>query len=179
MAAKSTESGYGTNAVALHWTSALLILVMIPLGFLMQEAGDGTKLLLYRAHAAVGVLVLLLTMARLLWKFTDSSPVPTPGLSGLHLRGMKAIHVLLYVLVLGLSVSGIALNFQSGLIDVLRGTSSEGIREFDDFKSRAAHGLLARVYIGLLIAHIGGVVVHQFRHGQVFARMGIGRSSDS
>ena len=176
MAIKSTEQGYGKVALILHWVSAMLILTMIPLGFLMQDAGKSTELILYRAHAAIEFLVLLLTVIRLVWKIADTKPSPPPGLTGLHLRGMEAIHILLYLILLALIVSGIVLNFQSGLVDVLRGASSQSVfPEFDEFRSRAAHGMLARVYIGLLVAHIAGVIVHQFRHGHVFARMGIRR----
>lgn len=176
MRAKSTEEGYGKVAVILHWVSAAFIVAMMPLGFLMQDAGEGTKLLLYRLHAAVGILVLVLTVARLLWKLVDTKPVPPPGLTGLHLRGMEVIHVLLYVLLLALAVSGIVLNFQSGLIDLLRGSSQGGFPQFDELRSRSVHGLLARVYIGLLVTHIVGVLVHQKKHGHVFARMGVSRA---
>ena len=89
---------------------------------------------------------------------------------------MKLIHASLYVVLLVLVVSGIVLNIQSGFIDVLRGATTE-IPDFGEFGSRRAHGSLARIYIALLVAHIGGVVVHQLRHGHVFARMGIGKTS--
>lgn len=176
MRARSTDAGYGRVAILLHWVCAALIIAMMPLGFLMQDAGGDTKLLAYRLHAGIGVVVLLLTAARLLWKLADTRPSPPPGLAGLHLRGMKAIHTLLYALLVALAVSGIVLNFESGLIDVLRGTAPDGVPELDGFRSRAAHGVLARVYLGLLLAHIAGVLVHQRRHGRVLARMGIGRS---
>ena len=126
-----------------------------------------------------GIIVLLLTLARLLWKLADVKPSAPPGLTGLHLRSMEGIHVLLYALLLALVVSGIVLNFQSGLIDVLRGSSGGGISEFDEFRSRSVHGLLARVYMGLLVALIAGVVVHHRRHGHVFPRMGIGKAQGS
>ncbi len=175
MRAKSSELGYGRVAVILHWMSAVLILAMLPLGFLMQDAGENTKLLLYRVHAAIGILVLLFTVTRLVWKLADTRPAPPPGITGLHLRGMEAIHILLYLVLLALAVSGIVLNLQSGLVDILRGTSQGDFPELDEFRARAAHGTLARLYIGLLVVHVGGVVVHQFRHGHVFARMGIGQ----
>ena len=41
MGARSTKAGYGSVAIILHWVSALLIVAMMPLGFLMQEAGEG------------------------------------------------------------------------------------------------------------------------------------------
>ena len=176
MQAKNSEQAYGRVAILLHWMSAVLILTMLPLGFLMQETSGGSRLLLYRTHALLGTFILILTLARLFWKRVDTEPGPPPGLSGLHLRGMNGIHVFLYVLLLVLTVSGIVLSIQSGLIDVLRGDSQEGVTELDELRARSLHGSLARVYIGLLIAHIGGVVMHQMKHGHVFARIGIGRA---
>lgn len=175
MPRKTTEQRYGGIAIALHWVSAVLILGMLPLGFLMQNAGEDSRLLQYRLHAIVGFAVLLLTVARLVWKFFDVKPAPTPGLTGVHLRGMQFVHGLLYLVLLVLTVSGLVLNVQSGLIDVLRGTAQE-FPDLSEFGARRAHGMLARIYIALLVAHIGGVVVHQFRHGHVFSRMGIGKS---
>ena len=125
-----------------------------------------------------GFTVLLLTMARLVWKLFDVKPAPTPGLTGVHLRGMELVHALLYVILLVLAGSGIALNVQSGFLDVLRGVTQD-FPDFAEFGARRAHGTLARIYIALLVAHIGGVVVHQFRHGHAFARMGFGKSDFS
>lgn len=178
MPLKSTQQRYGGVAIGLHWVSAVLILGMLPLGFLMQNAGEVDRLLWYRVHVMVGIAVLLLTMARLVWKLFDVKPAPTPGLSGVHLRGMELVHVLLYLVLLVLVGSGIALNVQSGFLDVLRGATQD-FPDFAKFGARRAHGTLARIYIALLVAHIGGVVVHQFRHGHAFARMGIGKSEVS
>ena len=173
MPMKSTQQRYGAMAIGLHWVSAVLILGMLPLGFLMQNAGDDGQLFWYRLHVMVGVAVLLLTIVRLAWKLFDVKPSPTPGLSGVHLQGMKVIHVLLYLVLLVLVVSGIVLNVQSGFVEVLSG-AKQGIPDFGEFGARRSHGMLARIYIALLVAHIGGVLLHQFRHGQVFPRMGIG-----
>ena len=175
MPMKSTQERYGRVAIGFHWVSALLILGMLSLGFLMQHAEEGDRLFWYRLHAMVGFAVLLLTIARIAWKLFDEKPEVTPGLTGIHLRGMELVHVLLYLILLVLVGSGIALNVQSGFLDVLRGATQD-FPDFAEFGARRAHGTLARIYIALLVAHIGGVAVHQFRHGNAFARMGIGKS---
>lgn len=108
-------------AIGLHWVSAALILGMLPLGLLMQDAGEGDKLFWYRLHFRIGFAVLLLTIAYLVWKLFDVKPKPTPGLTGVHRWGMEAVHVFLYLVLLVLVVSGVVLSVQSGLVDVLRG----------------------------------------------------------
>ena len=173
MQVASNGPGYGRVAVTLHWVSAVLILAMFPLGFLMQETDGGAKLLMYRAHSAIGGLILLLTIVRVGWKWRDARLAPPPGLTGWHLRGMEVIHVLLYVVLFALAGSGIALVVQAGLLDALRGGGENHVPKLGEVGARNVHGVLAWVYLGLLVAHIGGVAVHQVRHGQVLARMGI------
>ena len=90
---------------------------MIPLGFSMQDVGDETKLVLYRAQALTGILILFLIVLSLVWKYFDTRPAPPSGLSGFHFLGMEAIHVPLYLILRALTVSGIMLNVQSGLTD--------------------------------------------------------------
>ncbi len=48
MTMKSTSDRYGAVALTLHWTSAALILSLIPLGFAMQSAPDGLRDLRHR-----------------------------------------------------------------------------------------------------------------------------------
>ncbi len=174
---RSSEEQYGSVAVLFHWMSVLFIFAMMFLGFVMQDISDPSfRFFLYRAHVSVGVVVLFLTLLRMIWRFFDRNPAPIPGVSGLHLRGLQVIHIFLYAVLLGLVVSGLVLGIQSGLMRVLW----EGERSFpafETFRVREGHAALARVYIGLLIAHIGGVIVHQFRHGHTLSRVGIGRST--
>ncbi len=70
-------------------------------------------------------------MTRLVWKIFDVKPDPPNGLTGLHLRGAELIHVLIYLVLVVLSVSGIVLMVQSGFVDVLRGS----IQELPNFQS--------------------------------------------
>lgn len=169
MNAKSTSESYGSAAVALHWASAALIVAMVPLGFVMQSDRNTT---LYGAHIAVGAVVLLLTALRLVWKLIDTRPEPAPGLSGLHLKLASAIHVALYITLVGLLMSGGAMIVQSDLLTEL---SAGVIPDFSSLQSRDAHGALAWLFIALFVAHVAGVILHQVRHGHVLSRMGIGR----
>lgn len=142
----------------------------------MQQVSEESRFTFYRLHALIGCLLLVLTLGRLVWKWVDNAPSPPAELGKLHLKGMKIIHGLLYLVILILTVNGIILMVQSGLISVLRGTTHD-FPNFAGNNARQAHGTLARVYIGLLIAHIGGVILHQIKHGDLFPRMGIGKPS--
>src|SRR5690606_23920776 len=119
MSLKSTESTYGRVAQLFHWSSAFLILLMIPLGFLMQSADAASKQRLYQLHVVLGILILLLTLLRIVWRWREPTPQPPAGLSPLHQFAFKAVHLLLYVVLLLISVSGIGLMLMSGLAEPL------------------------------------------------------------
>ena len=174
MTLKSTHLAYGRRAQLFHWVSAILILVMIPLGFLMQNVeSEATKLLLYRGHAFIGVLVLLLTLLRILWRWIDNEPLAPQGIEGLHLRAFKITHVLLYLVLLVIAASGVGTILLGGMGDILSGVSTEGLpTELGDLPPRIAHGVTARIYIALLAGHMGGVLLHQFTKSDVMGRMG-------
>ena len=175
MSSNSTSEQYGLTAQRYHWLSAILIISMIPLGFLMQNAeSEATKMMLYRAHVIVGVLILLITIARALWRKKDINPDPPKELHGLHLKAFNAIHMLLYLFTFILAFSGIGTVVASGIADILSGNSVHQLpTDLSELGVRRAHGLSARLYIVLLIGHIGGVVFHQYTKSDVFSRMGI------
>ena len=172
---KSTPIQYGRATQLLHWLSALLILFLIPMGFLMQTVNDEARLSLYRTHVILGILVLGLTLVRLGWRWFESPPEPPPGLAGTGLLAYRVVHWALYLVLLVLAISGIALNVVSGLGDILSGTVAGPIPgNLSDYLPRTMHGLAARVYIGLLVAHIAGVISYQAAEGDVLRRMGVG-----
>ena len=175
MSSKSTPEQYGLTAQRYHWISAVLIIAMIPLGFLMQNAEtETTKLLLYRGHALIGALILIITIARIVWRRKDINPEPPKELHGLHLKAFNVIHVLVYVLIFVLTVSGVGTIALSGMGDILSGTSSSPIpTDLGELGPRRAHGITARIYIALLLGHIGGVVFHQVTKSDVLGRMGL------
>ncbi len=175
MSSKSTSAQYGVIAQRYHWISAVLIIAMIPLGFLMQNAEiEATKLLLYRGHVLIGALILIITIARIVWRRSDIKPEPPMELHGWHLKVFNAIHVLLYVLIFVLTLSGIGTIALSGMGEILSGASSSPIpTDLGELGPRRAHGIMSRIYIALLVGHIGGVVFHQVTKSDVFGRMGI------
>lgn len=175
MSRKSTSEQYGLSAQRYHWISAVLIISMIPLGFLMQNAeSEATKIMLYRGHVIIGAMILLITVGRIAWRRKDVNPDPPEGLHGLHLKGFNTIHVLLYLFIFALTFSGIGTIAISGMGEILSGASTSPIpTDLNELGPRRAHGVVAKIYIVLLVGHIGGVVFHQKTKSDVLSRMGI------
>jgi cytochrome b561 len=169
---RSDASKYGKIAQAFHWISALLIFAMLPMGLLMTRIADGaTKNTLYKAHVAIGVLVLVLTILRIIWLFVEPRPETPPGLSPARAWVLKGVHVLLYALLLLLAVSGVGMLLGSGIGLSIGGLTPDAILR--DLTGLKVHGITSKLYIALLIAHIGGVLQYQFTKSDVLSRMGV------
>ena len=164
MTMKSTSDRYGAVALALHWTSAALILSLIPLGFATQSAPESLRLGLYRAHVLAGGLAGLLTLIRLFWWLAlDRKPEINPHHPGLQRLAAGAVHAGLYGAVLVLTFSGVGILLASGLGAVLAsGDLSLMPADLASLPPRLAHGLMARLLVGLLILHLLGALYHHW-----------------
>lgn len=174
MSLKSTAHRYGSIPLTLHWLSAGLILTLIPMGFAMQGTTGDLRLGLYRAHAAVGGLVGILTLMRLVWWGAfDQKPEALGDEPQLQRLLAKAVHAGLYGVVLVLVLSGISLLVTSGLgAALLTGDPSLAPADLMRFPPRFAHGAMARLLIALLALHVLGAFYHHWiRRDEKLRRM--------
>lgn len=172
----STADRYGTVAVAIHWTSALVILAALAGGLIMGNAIDpATVRTILPIHVGLGLTALLLTLVRIgWWLWGDKRPQPVAGMPKLQERAASAVHGLLYLTILLLAASGIATMLLSGAMAAL--LSGAPLPDFSQVAPRAVHGLVGWVLILLLVAHVGAALWHQFiRRDHLLARMGVGR----
>jgi cytochrome b561 len=177
---KSTASRYGAVAIAIHWTAALSIVVLIGSGLRAANTIDpATKILLLRLHAALGIAVLVLTLARIVWwHFADTKPLPVAGMPPFQERLSRVVHTLLYVVILGMAASGIGMLVLSGANLVIFGTAPGPLADFWNYPPRIPHRLGAILLITLLVLHLGGALYHQFiLRDRLLARMGLGRAA--
>ena len=164
MALKSTHTKYGTVAVSIHWLSALAIIAMLGSGFRATSLSDSAaKASTLTMHVTLGSLVLILTLARLAWWFwADKKPLPPIGDPAWQAMGAKAVHVLFYIVILGMAASGIGMIALSGAADILFGGAAHPLPNFWDFLPRVPHGLGARLMIALFVLHVGAALFHHF-----------------
>jgi cytochrome b561 len=99
---------YSAVAILLHWTSALGVLVLIGMGLIMTHAGLAPmrQFQLYQWHKSVGITVLALTVLRLAWRLTHRPPPHPPGMPAHERAAASAAHGLLYLLLVGLPLTG-------------------------------------------------------------------------
>ncbi|MBL33168.1 MAG: cytochrome B, partial [Gammaproteobacteria bacterium] len=105
---KNTLTEYGIISKVLHWLSAILLFIQIPLGFYLVDLdfGDG-RITIENIHVTIGLSIFYIVIFRLLIKIFN----PTPKLDPSIFKGQKFIaklnHLLLYVAILSITVSGI------------------------------------------------------------------------
>lgn len=165
------QASYNRTAQILHWLSALLIIGLAVAGTVMVRLDDAValKTTMYRTHTFLGSLVLLLTLARLVWIFVGKRPSPPP-MPGWEKAAFVTNHWLLYLIILALVFSGTAMLLQSG-VSIPATNLTPG--DIQDVASRQGHNLFSKVFIALFLMHVGGVFYYQFTKGNTLGRMGV------
>ena len=99
---------YTVVAILLHWISALGVLALIGMGLVMTHAGLAPmrQFQLYQWHKSVGITVLALTALRLAWRLTHRPPPHPAGMPAPERAAASAAHGLLYLLLVGLPLTG-------------------------------------------------------------------------
>ena len=104
---RNTLTEYGLISKLLHWISALLLFVQIPLGFYLVDLDfNETRLTIESIHVTLGLSIFYLTILRLVYKLLN----PTPRLGHSIFPGQRIIaklnHVFLYISILTITISG-------------------------------------------------------------------------
>ena len=161
---KSTQTRYGSVAVTIHWLSAIFILAMLGSGFRAASMTDSVaKEAILMVHVPLGVVIMILTLLRLFWWWrVDQKPRPVVGDPAWQKVTAKAIHVLFYIVILGMAASGIGMLASSGAGGVLFGASTEPLPDFAEYLPRVPHGLGARLMLALFVLHAGAALYHHF-----------------
>ena len=105
---KNTLSKYGLISKVFHWLSAAILIVQIPLGFYLVDLDFGDERLeIEKIHIIMGLTIFYLVILRLLNNFFN----PTPKIDPSKFLGQKQLakinHLLLYIAILSITVSGI------------------------------------------------------------------------
>lgn len=170
---------YVATARILHWTSAALVLTLIPVGLWMvylEPAEEQAKLRLYNIHESLGVTVWVLALWRLRVR-RRTPPPPLPAELPVPMRlAAHATHVLLYALLLTMPVVGFlatnAWGFPLRWFGLVPIPSPLGANEALAPLLSLLHWWGAALIILLIGAHVGGAMFHHFvRRDDLLGRM--------
>lgn len=167
MTIRNTENHWGWLSKLLHWLTALLILIQIPLGFYAEELKfSPLKLDLFVWHKSIGMLILLLAIERLLWRITGTIPKPLDN-NPIQRRLAQLAHALLYGLMLALPISGwittSAANIPTKLFWLIELPAITGPDEALKNLAAEVHEVCVIILIIILLVHIGAALYHHFK----------------
>ncbi|MDP2132047.1 MAG: cytochrome b [Sulfuritalea sp.] len=168
---------YTGVAIALHWLIALALIGSFGLGLYMHDLPlSPQKLKLYSWHKWAGVTIFLFVVGRLAWRLTHRPPALPPGIAEWQARVAAATHVLLYLLMIAIPLSGWLMSSAKGFQTVWFGVlplpdllaKNEELGEL----LQQAHMLLNFSMAGLVMVHAGAALKHHFLdRDDILARM--------
>lgn len=159
-------TGYRPAARILHWLSALLVLATIPAGVIMVQEGLSRPLQngLYMFHKNIGVVILLLVLARLAYRVANPPPPLPAGLPALQANIARSVHLLLYLFLIIMAVSGyvrvVAGGFPLEVWDALGVPRLVAESTVLADQAKAVHAFARYGLVALIALHIGAAVYH-------------------
>ena len=113
IAAGDDETNYDNVAIALHWATAVLVIVQFVLAITWDYFSKDTRENLQSVHVSLGVLLTVVVIARVVWRLMPGHQ-RSAIVSGWVKLASKAVHYLLYVLLVVQAALGFAWRWAQG-----------------------------------------------------------------
>lgn len=155
----------------LHWGSMFLLAAMVVIGTNMVNLDDAAsqKMIGYRVHGIIGLLIVVLTLIRIFIRLRRPQPTPEGMTEKWNIVLHDVIQWGIYIVLLGLGISGMG---TFALNDMTAFTADPAILD-DTVPTIQGHFLMTRLFLALTVLHIGGVMRHQFTKSNILRRMGL------
>lgn len=182
------QARYATVAIALHWSIAALIVLQVVLAGRM-EGRTPEAFAVFQLHKSVGITVLLLSLARLMWRLTHRPPPEPADLAPWERRLAAAVHWAFYGVMILMPLSGWIMVSTSRialptlLFGAIPWPHLPGLPDLAPAAKAAwngaakdAHHLIIDGAYVLFALHVAGALKHQLwdRRAPVLARMAPG-----
>ena len=147
----------------LHWLSAILLLVQIPLGFYLVDLDFGEQRInIENIHVIIGLSIFYIVILRLVNKILNPTPKLNPSIFKGQVFLAKMNHILLYLAILSITVSGILKKLFNGetlFIFFKEIQIKENFELADQFYN--IHILSNYTILVLIVIHLMAVIVHR------------------
>lgn len=125
---------------------------------------------IYQWHKSFGIVVLVLSVLRLIWRLTHKPPALPTGMKSWEVFFAKITHIGFYVLMIGVPLLGWAMVSASKLpienelfylipLPDLPGVSAS---EATEARLKTLHDIGAKLILFLFLLHIAGALKHHF-----------------
>ena len=167
--ATSAASRYSRGAIAFHWAIAILITFNFAAAFVAEDLPKAEAAQLLGNHKAIGITILILSIGRLIWRFTKPVLPLSAGLKAWEVTFARVSHWALYGLMVAIPASGWIMHSlaSAGKSVVFFGLFAYPGLPFAQDKPTAGlfkelHEVMAFAMLALLVLHIAGALKHKF-----------------
>lgn len=183
----SDSKSYNKVAVWLHWSIGGLIVLLLSVGFLMgyiPKDNLSLRVTVFNWHKTIGLLILALSIARLLWKLTHKAPATMPGVKPWEKLAAKTVHSLFYVFMIGMPLVGWAIISTSRFPSFLFNWTKLRIPELPFWQGldkvakhdvheffEDTHKFMAFAAIALILLHVAAALKHHKAGKDILVRM--------
>jgi cytochrome b561 len=168
---------YTNTAIVLHWLLVVALFAQIGFGWFLEEVPRGTpaRTIYVNLHKSTGMILGVIILLRLYWRLTHPAPVLPLSMPSWERVAAKWSHVLLYVCMIVMPVSGyVASNF-----------SKYGVNFFNSIKLppwgaedaaiyavfNTTHVVTSVIFVTLIAVHALAALRHLFKNDGVFSRI--------
>ena len=167
MDATTNARRYSLGAMLFHWTIAVAVIVNWRIVEAAEHLADADKAPLMANHKALGITILILSVARLLWRWTHPVPPLPSDLANWERVLARSVHVIFYVLLIGLPLGGwLAGSFAGKDISYFGAFTIPALPVSENFDMAKAiigfHKTGGEIMIYLIGLHILGALKHTF-----------------
>ncbi|MGC1952966.1 MAG: cytochrome b [Gammaproteobacteria bacterium] len=163
----NTPYRWGAVQQTLHWFIVIAAITQLTLGFTFASLPESNSVrgTVFGAHATVGLIILAVMLARLIWRLSNPVPELPETLKPWEKRLARSTHWLLYLLLISMPIGGYLLVNAHGHDVPFFGTelpalipANETLEEIIE----VIHVAGAFSIIGLVILHVAGALRHEF-----------------
>lgn len=158
---------YGALAKLFHWMILALVALQFTIGWLMPDIRRGMQPENWmNLHLSIGLLILALMSLRALWRLVHGAPPPEASLPPWQRIAAGLVHLLLYLVVFALTLSGWLFASMRGWTITVFGMVPVPrlVAEGSPLGSALGrwHGTLSWVLLAIIGAHVAAALAHAF-----------------
>ena len=175
VAAGDLGRNYDNVAIALHWLTALLVIVQFALSLTWDWFSRGTRDAMESTHVSLGILLTAVILARLVWRAIPAHQ-RAAVVSGWMKTASKAVHYILYLMLIVQAGLGWAIGWAMGRPIHFFGIPIPGPLEQlarpVRHELREIHEKLGWAIVAFALAHaLAALYHHYFLRDRVLGRM--------
>ena len=166
---------YSTGAIVLHWLIAIAVIVNWRIAEAAEHLPDVERGQLMAHHMALGMVILFATLLRLAWRLLHKPPPYASSLKTWERHLAKTVHVIFYVLLIGLPLGGwLAISHYGVGVNLWGVVTVPALPVSVDMQMGESifgmHANAGKAMLALIALHVVGALKHHFfdKDGNIF-----------